>query len=211
MKKQVIKGIMLILICSVSTSCISAGAEKNESKDNVVKQKGVECKEGTVNKNEGGVISFEEYRKLFEQLNDSIKVDGYTLKASSLGPDVTAIDKDLSFGKREWITIDGKMNNTEPESTQEMLFFENARGTSQITITVGYTDNYIAEDLLIYPTNRGYDELNRELADKTDSIVVAYKNILISVQHVATEKADMVATQSALREVIKNLKKAPNN
>lgn len=153
------------------------------------------------------VISYENYKEMFEHMDSNLLIDEFKLKVSSLGPDVTAIDKELSFNKREWLTVDGVMNNTDPDSTQEILYFEDNKQTTLIAINFSYTETYIGDDMVQYQVNSGYSDLNNELSVKTDFIVISYKNLIITVHQTSNEKVNIETTKLALQNVINELVK----
>jgi len=138
------------------------------------------------------VLRHEQYEKLFEYMNQHVKIDQFQLKASTVGDDFTVVDRALSFGKRRWLTVDGTIDSG---STQESLYFENKKQDTQLAIHFAYTDRYIGNDLIQYQSNGSYGEL----------ITISYKNILISVQQNTLNKVDPDTTQQVVQQVIDEL------
>lgn len=138
------------------------------------------------------VLRHEQYEKLFEYMNQHVKIDQFQLKASTVGDDFTVVDRALSFGKRRWLTVDGTIDSG---STQESLYFENKKQDTQLAIHFAYTDRYIGNDLIQYQSNGSYGEL----------ITISYKNILISVQQNTLNKVDPDTTQRVVQQVIDEL------
>jgi len=138
------------------------------------------------------VLTHGQYEKLFEYMNQHVKIDQFQLKASTVGDDFTVVDRALSFGKRRWLTVDGTIDSG---STQESLYFENKKQDTQLAIHFAYTDRYIGNDLIQYQSNGSYGEL----------ITISYKNILISVQQNTLNKVDPDTTQRVVQQVIDEL------
>jgi len=154
--------------------------------------------------NQNQIMNHDRFEKLFEQMHEHLKIDHFQLKASTLGSDFTIIDRKLSFGKRKWLTVDGTSDSA---STQESLYFEDEKQTTQLSIHFAYTDHYIGEDMIQYPSNSGYNKLNQKLANKSDLIIISYKNIVISVQQNTLSKIDPETTRLAVKRVIDELEK----
>lgn len=153
------------------------------------------------------VLNHRQFEMLFNHMNSNLKIQNFKLKASTLGPDVTAIDRELSFNSREWLTVDGTANDTNPKSTQETLYFEDNEQITQLSIHFAYTDNYIGDDMVQYQISSGYDELNQQISNKSDLIIISYKNLIISFQQNTLNEVDIEITKLAVRNVINELKK----
>lgn len=148
------------------------------------------------------IMNHEQFEQLFAHMNEHLKIDQFQLKASTRGSDFTIIDKELSFGKRKWLTVDGTSDSA---STQESLYFEDKKQTTQLSVHFAYTDHYIGEDMIQYPSSSGYDKLNQKLANQSDLILISYKNLVISVQQNKLSKVDPETTKLAVKRVIKEL------
>lgn len=159
------------------------------------------------NQTQKNIMSYQQYENLFKHMNDKLKIKNFQLKESTLGPDVTIIDKELSFNKRDWLTIDGTKDDLTPKSTQETLYFEDKKQTTLLSISFAYTNNYVGEDMLQYQVPSGYTKINQELANKSDLILLSYKNIVISIQQNNSSKVDYETTKLATKMVIDELLK----
>ncbi|MCK2157711.1 hypothetical protein [Exiguobacterium sp. 17-1] len=156
-----------------------------------------------INGNRNQILNHDQFKKLFEQMHEYLKIGHFQLEASTLGSDFTIIDRELSFGKRKWLTVDGTSDSS---SSQESLYFEDEKQTTQLSIHFAFTDHYIGEDMVQYPSNSGYNKLNQKLANKSDLIIISYKNIVISVQQNTLGKIDPETTQLAVKRIINELK-----
>ncbi len=163
------------------------------------------------NHTQNNVMSYQQFENLFKHMNDKLKIKNFQLKESTLGPDVTIIDKELSFNKRNWLTVDGTKDDLTPKSTQETLYFEDKEQTTLLSINFAYTKNYVGEDMLQYQIPSGYNKINQKIANKSDLILLSYKNIVISIQQNSSDKVDYDTTKFATKMVIDNLPIKTNN
>ena len=148
------------------------------------------------------VLTHEQYEKLFEHMNQLVKIDHFQLKASTVGDDFTVVDRALSFGKRRWLTVDGTIDSG---STQESLYFENKKQDTQLVLHFAYTDRYIGNDMIQYQSNDGNKELNQELSNRSDLIMISFKNIIITVEQNTLNKVDPDTTLQVVQQVIDEL------
>ncbi|KOP28845.1 hypothetical protein ADM98_07860 [Exiguobacterium sp. BMC-KP] len=148
------------------------------------------------------VLTHEQYEKLFEHMNQHVKIHHFQLKASTVGDDFTVVDRALSFGKRRWLTVDGTIDSG---STQESLYFENKNQDTQVSVHFAYTDQYIGNDMLQYQSNDENKELNQELSNRSDLIMISFKNIIITVQQHSLNKVDPDTTQRVAQQMIDEL------
>ncbi|CAH1204327.1 hypothetical protein PAECIP111893_02224 [Paenibacillus plantiphilus] len=157
--------------------------------------------------NHSQLIHYSEYQQIFETFTKELSISGYSYKSGSVGPNIVIMDKDLSFNKREYLTLDGKfdMNNTQP--TSELLLFENEDSSKQLAIRISYTTSYIGNDLVDWSSSRGYSGTNEALAKKTDLVTLSYKNLILTILQTSEEEADMEASKTAVRSIISIISK----
>lgn len=152
--------------------------------------------------NDSQLITYSEYQQIFETLTKELSISGYSYKSGSVGPNIVIMDKDLSFNKREYLTLDGKfdMNNTQP--TSELLLFENEDSSKQLAIRISYTTSYIGNDLVDWSSSRGYSGINESLAKKTDLATLSYKNLILTILQTSEVEAAMEDSKTAVRSII---------
>ncbi|WP_416148621.1 hypothetical protein ACM26V_20475 [Salipaludibacillus sp. HK11] len=191
--KQV-KKVMFIIIVIVLFGC----TEKENINDDISKES-IPIEERTNNdseiqehKNDDQILNYPAFQVLTKNLSDSVKIDGYTFKDSSMGIDAIRIDERLSFGERQWITENGKLESP-LKSTQETFFYENSDQSRLIIITAAYSPNYIGDNILYYNVNSGYD-INENLAKLNDVITISFRNLTFTVMQ-TSEDIDMDVTQ----------------
>jgi hypothetical protein len=151
------------------------------------------------------MLSYEEYEKLFEYIVKSFKVDGLVIKASTLGENLTILDKDLSFNKRTHLTLDGSFSQVIAKPTDEYIILENKDQSKQVTIGMFFTNSYLGNDLIGWPTNAGFGNLNEHLANGTNYAVLSYKNLIITVHQSSTDKIYIELTKTSIRSIINEL------
>lgn len=200
-----IKSCILLLLPLLLFGCIDSTSQQDNSQLDTMKE---EAEARTLQQAEenSSMISYDDYQALFETAVTDLTIENFHLSDSTIGFDVTSIDKDLSFGTREWLTKDGTYYTMEPESTQETLFFENEEQSVLLTITLSYTGNYIGNDMVYYNITSGYD-INDHLAATTDIITLSYKNLIVTILQTSSKTADMDITQNAAKELVDFLQK----
>lgn len=161
----------------------------------------VENDDGKKQKVEGS-ISFQQYSELIDNLSSNLKIPGYNLENSTLGDDITMIDKDISFNKREYLSIDGNYSPTKIESSQETLFYLNEEKDRAFIITVAFTNSSIGNDIIFYNITNDYG-LPEEISNNNDLITLSYKNLVISILQSAKDSVEKVDTLEAARTTVK--------
>lgn len=151
-------------------------------------------------------LDYNTYEELFKYLIKNIDVPNFSVKASTLGDNISKIDKDLSFNKREYITLTGKMEIDNISPTEEQIILENKEQEKQITIGILYTNSYLGNDLVGWLNNQGFSDINSDLASKNNSVILTYKNLIISINQCSTNKIDIDTSINTVRELIHLLK-----
>ncbi len=150
-------------------------------------------------------LSYEEFETLFHEIKDHLKVEGYEVKSSTTGIDLTVVDKDLTFGSRDWLTVDGEFHmDNGSQSTQNSIFLENEQSSKLISVVIAYTESYMGEDMVYYLIDNDYP-INQNLAQTTDLVTISYKNLIITVLQTADSQAENEETQKILRGVLEFL------
>lgn len=74
------------------------------------------------------VLTFEDYQSLVEKLEGKLEIPNYQLQASTFKNTLVLVEEELSFGKREYITLDGTTQTSPINATQESLLFLHEQG-----------------------------------------------------------------------------------
>lgn len=160
----------------------------------------------SINKNAEIILTYDEYEAIFKYLVENLDVRNLELKASTLGDNVTLVNKELTFNKREYLTIDGTIDN-DIKPTDEQLVLESNDGKKNITIAILYTNNFMESNLVGYVNNKGFDNLNEQLVNGSLFATLTFKNLIINVNQVAIDKFDIDLTNEILQSIIETLKK----
>ncbi|MFX3643426.1 MAG: hypothetical protein ACE3L7_33040 [Candidatus Pristimantibacillus sp.] len=190
MNKKII--LCLVLLCTFAIGCESNPTEvKNEpSISNVVDN----------DKKNKDVFSYEQYTTLIQDFAEKVQIPNYEIKNTPLIKSLVLVEEELTFDKKQSLTLEGNKSDMRP--TQQILMYENKDQSTQIQIRIGFTKNYLDEDLVIWDSSKGFEETNKELSSKTDVATYLYKNLVISIL-VNTEKDASIPTmRNAMHEIV---------
>ncbi|AZB41804.1 hypothetical protein CEF21_05505 [Bacillus sp. FJAT-42376] len=124
------------------------------------------------------LISYDRYQSLLNDLGKSIKVEGFQFKGASTDTQVTIVGKKQSFGKREFLTIGGKMDGKE---TNERVFFENNNTNVVTSLDLIYLEKPMDNDMLYWNQSVPYGLKNKEVLSSFDESMLVYKNIIFKI------------------------------
>lgn len=192
-----------VLACVLAGAVVLSGCE--ETQEDV--QREVAAASVAHAEEKAEILSYEEYSELFLSMIENLEIPGYTLLNSSTDTDIIMIDKEISFNKREYLTLDGTYDNKSTvQTSQESLFFGSEDGKTALIITIAYTHAAIGEDIVSYVSSEGYD-LPEEVIQKSDLITLSYKNLIISVLQSAEEAVVEEDTTLAAEKLVEFLQK----
>lgn len=161
--------------------------------------------------NSDEIINWTDYQSSFDYVIDNYQVDGLTVKASTKGGNVTAVDVYDSLNNRPYLTLDGKFDPDNLTPTEEQLIIEDINQNIQITITLVYTSNYIGFDILAYPSNVGFGTLNENLVKKSTNLIGSYNNLVFSVNQCSLNEYDIDLMDKSVKELVSLLQEYFNN
>ncbi|MNZ97623.1 hypothetical protein D3C78_1168720 [compost metagenome] len=159
-----------------------------------------------IDKSVDPILSYTQYEGLIKSVADNLNITDFTLKAAS-GENIVVVEKELTFGKRENLTLDGKRNMANVQPTSHLFIYENQDQSKQIIIRFSFNTNFIGNDLLDWSGTNSYENINSKLASQMDMATLSYKNILITVQQLAIIETNFEITKTSIKEVIQLLKK----
>lgn len=192
-----------VLACVLAGAVVLAGCEEPQ-KD---VQKEVTVASAAYAEEKVEILSYEEYSELFLSMTENLEIPGYTLLNTSTDTDIIMIDKEISFNKREYLTLDGTYDNkSQVQTSQESLFFGSEDRKTALIITIAYTDAAIGEDIVSYVSSGGYG-LPEEVIQKSDLITLSYKNLIISVLQSAEKTVVEEDTTLAAEQLVEFLGK----
>ncbi|MGG0815608.1 hypothetical protein ABE142_23530 [Paenibacillus alvei] len=186
---------MLIIL---STVCILlVGCSNSDSK---IAESRIKIGDTTI-ENTKKILSYAEYQTLFEALKSNLKISNFELKTGTFTSDLTIVDKDLTYNKRQYLTLNGELDTGEPKTTQELLIFENENQSTQISIRIAYTQNYIGEDIIDWSMLTGLSNINEKLSEMSDIVTFSYKNIVFIIYQISETKKDIDITKETIRNI----------
>ncbi|MTI48300.1 MAG: hypothetical protein FH761_10685 [Firmicutes bacterium] len=121
-------------------------------------------------------ISYEQYSDLFKNISLNLELKGYDEKKYTNESNLIFIDKHFSFGKREYLTLDGEQSNTE---TQEMIIFSNSDESKYVILDLMYIKAHLEKDL-VYIKSKAID-IPSSTYEKINQYIFSYYNVLIKV------------------------------
>ncbi|KZZ84846.1 hypothetical protein [Bacillus sp. SJS] len=124
------------------------------------------------------LITYDRYQSLLNELGNSIKVEGFQFKGASTDTQITIVGKKASFGKREFLTIGGKMDGKE---TNERVFFENNNTNVVTVLDLIYLEKPMDNDMLYWDQSVPYGLKNKEVLATYDESMLVYKNIIFKI------------------------------
>lgn len=129
----------------------------------------------TVKENDAAkFLSYDQYKDFFKEVSLNLEIEGYEDKEYSNSTNLIFIDKHFSFGKREFLTLDGTQSNKE---TQEMIVFSNDEKNKFVILNLIYIDQELDKDL-VYIKSRGVD-IPSTVYKKSSEYIFSYYNILV--------------------------------
>lgn len=184
--------IILSTICILLVGCSNSDSKIAESR--------IKIGDTTID-NTKKILSYAEYQTLFEALKSNLKISNFELKTGTFTSDLTIVDKDLTYNKRQYLTLNGELDTGEPKTTQELLIFENENQSTQISIRIAYTQNYIGEDIIDWSMLTGLSNINEKLSEMSDIVTFSYKNIVFIIYQISETKKDIDITKETIRNI----------
>ncbi|MEN1987698.1 hypothetical protein [Paenibacillus hubeiensis] len=188
-KKKLI--ICVVLLCSVVVGC---DAIKPEGQYEPTIQTEVK------NEPKTDIYTYEEYEALVQEFSEVVHIPNYTLKNIPLIKSLVIVEKELTFDKRQSLTVNGDTSDMRP--TQQIYIYENKDQSTQIQVRIGYTKNYLDKDLVIWDSSKGFEKTNSGLSKNTDVATFLYKNLVISITVNAEKDASIVTMRAAMKEIV---------
>ncbi|PZD96548.1 hypothetical protein DNH61_07025 [Paenibacillus sambharensis] len=188
-KLLLILGISLIVLPSM-TSCLNNSSTANvPSVQDIVE---------TDNQ-----ISYKAYTTFLDDFTNNIVIEGFTLTPPL--KTIFLIDRDLTFNKKDTITLEGGKNDFNP--TQQLFIFENSDKSVQLYVRIAYTNVEMGNQLVSWEVPSGHEGVDQELVNKTDMATYTYRNLIITVTQNSKTQAELDLTKEAVRSVLVILEK----
>lgn len=152
------------------------------------------------------ILSYNDFQMLFEDMVNKFVIPNYSLINSTIGFDIIKIEKEISFGKREYLTISGSYDSLpqSTQNTQETLFYLNENKDKLLTITLAYTDKLIGNDIVFFNITSGFG-IDDKLTTKSNLVTISYKNLIISILQTSSKQTSIVDTIEATKHLVEYL------
>lgn len=166
MKKSLIICLLLMTILMFS-SCRSESNIENES-DNFIK--------------------YDQFIFMFDTINQDMKLSGYENLGGNEGVELVFIDERISFGKRNYLTIDNELNSS---STQQRIEYMSEDEKSLAIIDLIYLDKLLNNDLIYWSNPLSGNSENEFIRKTFTENIISYKNILIKISLFAIDSNEI--------------------
>lgn len=130
-------------------------------------------------------ISYDDYVLICTSANDSLNIGDYSKLRSQLGTDIVYIDKEVSFGRRSFLTID---DNASELVTQKRIEYLSEDRQYLVVIDFVYLNSTLDNDL-IYWNNPVDVEANKFMRNNYGENIVVFHNILVKTMIFATSNS----------------------
>lgn len=195
MTKKWIFIIIFILLISTFTS-LHWGIQKKTQLTELETQIAKEKKE---------ILSYNKYRTLFSNISSNLNVKGFLFKDGTITPGVTLVERDLSFGSRMVLNTTDKFDTGEDNSTQHILIYENPKENRQVHVMFSYVPERLHSDMINCFEMCDFSGTTKALSNKMCITTVNYKNIIITVTQVASDKVCLEDNFTFIRAIQKLL------
>lgn len=160
MRKNILQFLILLVLCILIQGC-----SKNQTKQ-------------TNLDNENNFISYEQYKELFSDLSESFLPNDCVKLTETENLYLIAIDKENSFGKRQFLTLDGEQSNT---PTQQSLCYESTNKDFILYIDLIYLNKELDNDLIYWNSGFAGEFIDKDLADIYRENILSFHNILVKI------------------------------
>lgn len=167
------------------------------------------CKENKVSsKNQKDLYSYNQYKEIFSKMMDNLKFNNYIKIEETSGTNFIFIDKEMSLGKREVLTKDGKQSDTE---TQERIVYKNKINSNILYIDIIFLRDSIGDDM-IYLNEIPIDTKKYKSVHLYDNRLLSRGNLLFQMTLISTNgkklaEEDIYEVNVKLANYIKKIKK----
>lgn len=142
-------------------------------------------------------FDYEDFRQLYEEMENNLATEDYSLIYGSNGKHTVAIGPELTFGNGVFLTLSGDNIN---DPTQDVLYFESKDMQTLISVGISYTESYIGNNCIYYLPSSGED-FQSELKVLSDFMIISYKNLVITVHQTNKEKVDREITKEFMYKI----------
>lgn len=154
------------------------------------------------------IYTYKQFQSIYQNMIDKLSFNHYKKLEDTKETNFVFIDKKMSLGKRELLTLDGKQNHTE---TQERIVYKSKDNTKILMIDMIYLKKSLDDDMVyinFFPT----DLKERESLLLYDDLLLSKNNLLFQMTLISTNGKSLSLKESydinvQLVDYIKEIKK----
>lgn len=150
-------------------------------------------------------FDYESYEQLYKRILKNLKIKDMDITHTENNNYFTAVDKSMTFGKRDILTLDGNRDSV-IDPTQRVLYLENEEKSILIKVIIAYTEQFIGDDMVYYSSDLSSEGLS-ELNKKSELITLSYKNLIFTVVQTADETIENDFTRKITSSLINIIEK----
>lgn len=132
--------------------------------------------ESKTNNEDTDFIEYNDFITIFNKINIEMKLTNYENLGGNEGVQLVYIDEQLSFGKRNYLTIDNEQSNL---STQQRIEYMNDDGKKLLVIDLIYLDKSLNNDLIYWSNPLSGNSENEFIRKTFTENIISYSNILV--------------------------------
>ncbi|MFC6464862.1 hypothetical protein ACFP65_07765 [Marinilactibacillus sp. GCM10026970] len=150
-------------------------------------------------------FDYESFEQLYKRILKNLKIKDMDITHTENNNHFTAVDKSMTFGKRDILTLDGNRDSA-IDPTQRVLYLENEEKSILIKVIIAYTEQFIGDDMVYYSSDLSSEGLS-ELNKKSELITLSYKNLLFTVVQTTDEAIENDFTRKITSSLINIIEK----
>lgn len=128
------------------------------------------------------VLNYPQYLEFVKHLRDNFTPEGYSHVTDTVERPVTIIiEKDISFGKRETLTLTGDMKDPRPLPTQNRVVYQDQNQGYVLYLDVIYTDTWLGDQLLSWDLEAPNELPDVPVLGQSSQSLYSHKNFLVKV------------------------------
>lgn len=142
-------------------------------------------------------LSYSQYTDMVQNLSDQFMPPGFS---NRLLPDaettIVAVDKEASFGRRTFLTVDGEQN---VQVTQKRIAYESQNESQVLFVDVIFLNEVLPKDML-YRNTHNYGKYHSDaLISQVDDTILSYKNLLFKLTYFSKNERKQDLPDDTLR------------
>lgn len=198
-KYKLLFNISIVLVVAFLIQGCSSTPQKSTVSSNINKTQSQKTVSNADNENT--ILSYDKFEKIFKDVCDKFTVAGFTKSGATQPGSIVVVEKKSSFGKRQFLTLDGSQSSPE---TQETVSYDENDSKYELFLDFIYLNKDIGNDL-VYSNGHFIQKYNKDnIASKYDDCILSFHNILIHATLIS-ECANSAASTTILTKASMDL------